>query len=75
MGILQERILEWAVMASFRGPSQPRKRTGVSCIAGRFFTGRARVAKEQHMTPWLNNNYSFWFKTAEEKDVHSSPPV
>ena len=31
--ILQARILEWVAI-----PSQPRDRTQVSCIAGRFFT-------------------------------------
>ena len=36
--ILQARILEWVAFLSFRGPSQPRNRTGVSCIAGGFFT-------------------------------------
>ena len=38
MGILQARILEWVAMSSFRGSSQPRDRTQVSRIAGRFFT-------------------------------------
>ena len=38
MGILQARILEWVAMPSFRGSSQPRDRTRVSCVAGRFFT-------------------------------------
>ena len=38
MGILQARILEWVVMSSSRGSSQPRDRTQLSCIAGRFFT-------------------------------------
>ena len=38
MGILQARILEWVVMSSSRGSSQPRDRTQVSCIAGEFFT-------------------------------------
>ena len=38
MGILQARILEWVSMPSTRGSSQPRDRTQVSCIAGRFFT-------------------------------------
>ena len=33
---LQARILEWAAMPSSRGSSQPRDRTQVSCIAGRF---------------------------------------
>jgi len=36
--ILQARILEWVAMPSSRGSSQPRDQTGVSCIAGRFFT-------------------------------------
>ena len=37
-GILQVRILEWITMPFFRGSSQPRDWTWVSCIAGRFFT-------------------------------------
>ena len=37
-GIVQARILEWVAMPSSRGSSQPRDRTQVSCIAGRFFT-------------------------------------
>ena len=37
-GILQARILEWVAILFFRGSSQPRDRTQVSCIAGRFFT-------------------------------------
>jgi len=37
-GILQARMLEWVAMPSSRGSSQPRDRTLVSCIAGRFFT-------------------------------------
>ena len=41
MEILQARILEWAVIPSSRGSSQPRARTGVSCIAGGFFTSWA----------------------------------
>ena len=32
-GIFQARILEWAVISSSSGPSQPRDRTQVSCIA------------------------------------------
>jgi len=38
MGILQARILEWVAMPFFRGSSQPRDQTQVSCIAGVFFT-------------------------------------
>ena len=37
-GILQARILEWVAIPFSRGSSQPRDRTQVSCIAGRFFT-------------------------------------
>ena len=45
MGILQARILEWVVLPSSRGSSQPRDRTQVSCTAGTFFTdGAAREA-------------------------------
>ena len=32
------RILEWVAYPFTRGSSQPRNRTGVSCIAGGFFT-------------------------------------
>ena len=37
-GILQARILEWVAFPFPRGSSQPRDRTQVSRIAGRFFT-------------------------------------
>ena len=37
-GILQATILEWVAFPFSRGPSQPRDRTQVSCIAGGFFT-------------------------------------
>ena len=42
--ILQARILEWVAILFSRGSSQPRNRTPVSCIAGRFFT--IRVTRE-----------------------------
>ena len=37
-GILQAKILEWVAFLYSRGSSQPRDRTQVSHIAGRFFT-------------------------------------
>ena len=37
-GILQAKILEWVATPSSRGSSQPRDRTQVSHVAGRFFT-------------------------------------
>ena len=40
-GILQARILEWVAFPFSRGSSQPRNQTGISCIAGRFFTNWA----------------------------------
>ena len=36
-GILQARILEWVAYPFSRESSQPRNRTGVSCIAGGLF--------------------------------------
>ena len=39
--ILQARILEWVAISFSRGSSLPRNQTGVSCIAGRFFTSWA----------------------------------
>ena len=36
-GVLQARTLLWVAIALSRGSSQPRDRTQVSCIAGRFF--------------------------------------
>ena len=46
-GILQARILEWVASPFSRGSSQPRDRTQVSCIAGRFFTSwSTREAQE-----------------------------
>ena len=44
--ILQARILEWVAVPFSRGSSQPKDRTQVSCITGRFFTSWAtREAK------------------------------
>ena len=40
-GILQARILEWVAFPFSRGSSQPRDRTHVSLIAGRFLTSCA----------------------------------
>ena len=36
--VLQERILEWVAIPFYRGSSQPKDQTGVSCTEGRFFT-------------------------------------
>ena len=42
------RIMEWVAYPFSRGSSQPRNRTGVSCIAGRFFTNWA-IRQVPHM--------------------------
>ena len=36
-GISQARILQWVAISPFRGSSQPKDWTRVSCTAGRFF--------------------------------------
>ena len=46
-GILQTRILRWVAITSSMGSSQPRNQTGVSSIAGRFFTNWA--TREAHI--------------------------
>ena len=38
MGFFQARILEWVTIPFSKGSSQPKDRTWVSHIAGRFFT-------------------------------------
>ena len=50
-GILQARILEWIAIPFSRGTSQPRNRTLVSCMAGRFFTIWAKV--NLHFQSWF----------------------
>ena len=41
-GVSQARILEWVAISFSRGSSQPKDRTLVSYIAGRFFTTEPR---------------------------------
>ena len=50
-GILQARILEWVTISFSQGSSQPRNRTQVSCIAGRFFTDW--TTRETPLWPYL----------------------
>jgi len=47
-GILQARTLEWVAMYFSRGSFQPRDRTWVSYIVGRFFTIWATFLKNTH---------------------------
>ena len=47
-GIPQARILEWVAIPFSRGSSQPRNQTGVSCIAGGFFTSWATKEAQEY---------------------------
>ena len=40
-GIIQAGILEWVAIPFYRGSSQPRDQTRISCTVSRFFTIRA----------------------------------
>ena len=50
------RILEWVAYPYFSGSSQPRNRTRVSCIAGKFFTNWA-----------IRVTFTFHFHALEKK--------
>ena len=62
------RIVEWVTYLFSRGSSQPRNRTGVSCIAGNFFTSSATREAQKEVSCTLNtsflllhyNNYSLY---------------
>ena len=61
------RILEWVVYPFSSRSSQPRNQTGVSCIAGRFFTNWA-IRKAQYIL-WT----SLWKKN--ESEIAQSCPT
>ena len=48
------RILGWVAYPFSSGSSQPRNQTGVSCIAGRFFTNWAITEAPPVVQDWLN---------------------
>ena len=53
-GIFLAKILEWVAILFFRGSSQPRDGTQVSCIADSFFTvlPTREVLKPQNLSSW-----------------------
>ena len=55
MGILQARILEWVAVPSFKGSSQPRDQTQVSCNAGGL------LPSEPSGKPWEPILYTIFF--------------
>ena len=62
------RILEWVAFPFSSGSSRPRDRTGVSCIAGRFFTnwafrwrkweGNLKQRRDMYMYNWFTLLFS-----------------
>ena len=65
MGILQARILEWVAMPSSKASSQPRDRTQVSHIAGRFFTVWATREAQDYQNKCPNHSeYLFLMDTS-----------
>ena len=56
-GILQTRILQWVAIPFSRGSSQPRDRTRVSCMAGRFFTFWATGKSLKKIQKYKNIRY------------------
>ena len=55
------RILEWVAYPFSRGSSLPRNWTGVSCIAGRFFTNWAIRETYWMALPYINYRNYFVF--------------
>ena len=78
------RILEWVAYPFSRGSSQPRDQTGVSCIAGQFFTNwamrEAQSSPESTDIWWIskiccpskikNHNLRPWWPSVEEFSSH-----
>ena len=67
-GISQARILEWIPVPSFRGSSQPRDRTGVSCIS---YTGRQILYLLYHWD-FRKLGSSFSFETRDQYSLSFS---
>ena len=55
-------ILEWVTYPYFSGSSWPRNQTGVSCIAGIFFTNWViREAQYFNLKSWNTDNIKLWW--------------
>ena len=76
-GILQARILEWVAFSFSRVSSQPRDRTQVSDITGRFFTSWAtREAQfEQNHTEILGLRFMPTASSTNCADVFFFGPI
>ena len=61
--ILQARILEWVTISFSKPSSQPRNRTWVSCITGRFLTNWAiRKTLIFWCWSWSSNSLATWYE-------------
>ena len=63
------RILEWVAYPFSRGSSQPRNRTGVSCIAGGFFN---QLSYHGNPQKWVKSNTNIWRNRKEKLIYHVS---
>ena len=55
------RILEWVAYPFSRGSSQPRNQTGISCIAGGFFTNWTIFWEDRLFLLSLDTGFIFFF--------------
>ena len=62
------RILEWVAYPFSSGSSWPRNHTGVSCIAGGFFTNRA-IREAPFLFQWSLYTVLFWNTCALQHSV------
>ena len=75
-GILQARILEWIAIPFSRGSSWPRNQTGISWIAGGFFTSWAtREASIEIITWFLSFNLLIWCITLIDLHIWENPCI
>ena len=58
-GILQAKILEWVAFLFSRGSSQPRDRTQVSRMAGRFLTSCTTREAQEYWVAYPFSSASF----------------
>ena len=73
-GILQTKILQWVAFSFSRGSSQPRDRTGVSWIAGGFFSNRVTSMKAWKYIQNVAASWIRWLIVPEiVSQVGSSP--
>ena len=63
------RILEWVAQQFSRGSSQPRNWTGVSCIAGRFFSSWTTREALFWVSICYLNSRNFFFKQTNNNTV------